>query len=549
MSRGIVANIYMKFIKFSKIAFLSLFLALVFATTVSAQETVSQYVTLDTGWNIISTPKVLESHTFSAGETSENFDIYVLDASQPTGWATMADLGQSEFEPLYGYFINNKTSATQTLTFNYDTSVEPNQKLFERTFSSTGWYSIGVANDEYAKMQSANTSDIDNPSKILSLLEGKYDLVIDFTDAVYNINRKSVALNDPWKAVVPVDIDGLNDFRETKGYAIYIKEANAKYVGFQNDATSSADKLVVKDSLSNPDSTTLLLENNAKSAWYTVFAFDLDTEDSTNDVELTSIDVTVTLSSSTYDSLIDDAELVVNGVTIGEVTVVNGNTSSAVLTFAPASPVVIGSGDRVEVDLNLRFKALSLVDEGTQIFSEMTTANVSNVSAIDAESTDVITASGSSVGNAHTLRTAGMDVSPQSTGVSVTTNDGSLNDYATFQIEMEVTAIEQDVYIATDPATSISYTLQDSAGSATIAGTRSVALTSTANEEGSYFVVNEGETENLTLYVTYSPGANNIAARLVLNSISFAPTATAPTQTHLTIPIVDYGTSVITIVN
>ena len=77
----------------------------------SAAVLYSQTVTLQTGWNIVSTPKLLDSHSFSATENSTNFDIYALDPSKTSGWATLADLGQTEFTPLYGYFINNKTGS------------------------------------------------------------------------------------------------------------------------------------------------------------------------------------------------------------------------------------------------------------------------------------------------------------------------------------------------------------------------------------------------------------------------------------------------------
>ena len=68
----------------------------------------SQIIYLNPGWNIVSTPRILESHSFSVPEVSEDFDIYILDPSRVSKWATMADLDQTEFQPLYGYFINNK---------------------------------------------------------------------------------------------------------------------------------------------------------------------------------------------------------------------------------------------------------------------------------------------------------------------------------------------------------------------------------------------------------------------------------------------------------
>ena len=205
--------------------------------TTQAQATIlySQDVVLASGWNIISTPRVLDSHSFSAAETSSNFDIYILNDS---GWSTMADLGQTEFTPLYGYFINNKTGVTQTLTLNYKSDAPPNERLFERTFSATGWYSFGVANPSYAlSVGSATSTDSNNPSSILSALvtgSSMYDAVVDFTESAASID--SVALSDPWNAAVNTQVNTLRDFREIKGYAIYIKQAGALYNGFQNDS-------------------------------------------------------------------------------------------------------------------------------------------------------------------------------------------------------------------------------------------------------------------------------------------------------------------------
>ena len=207
----------------------------------------SQSVLLKPGWNIVSTPRVLESYEFSAPETSANFDIFVLDASKPSGWATMADLGQSKFTPLYGYFIKNKTGVNQTLTFNYRVDVPPNERLFQRTFTATGWYSLGVANPSYAKPRGGSVTDTNNVDPILNSLLGTfsyYGTVVDFTDARFSTEPDSLALTDPWKATVrspdvanTTEINKLNDFRETKGYAIYIKQANSLYSGFQNNDT------------------------------------------------------------------------------------------------------------------------------------------------------------------------------------------------------------------------------------------------------------------------------------------------------------------------
>ena len=195
----------------------------------------SESINLSPGWNIVSTPRVLDSHSFSLPETSDNFDVFVLNASSTAGWSTLADLGQTEFTPLFGYFINNKSTSTQTLTFNFEASTTPNQRFFTRNFSTTGWYSIGVANSTYSKTVTNDTSDTNNPSEVLNSLAGDYDSVIDLTDGNFTQDTNNVSASDTWKEAIASDINSLNDFRDNKGYAIYISQPNAQYSGFQNN--------------------------------------------------------------------------------------------------------------------------------------------------------------------------------------------------------------------------------------------------------------------------------------------------------------------------
>jgi hypothetical protein len=222
---------------------------------VSASTLYSQSISLTPGWNVVSTPRVLDSHTFSAAETSSNFDIYVLDASQSSGWATMAAEGQSEFTPLSGYFVNNKTGNNQTLTLNFASTTSPNQQLFSRSFTTPGWYSLGVANPTYAwPVGTPGSADIDNPGKILNSLSGAVDSVLDFTASLFSINPDAVGLGTQWQAVVPSDAVLLNDFRETKAYAVHVF-ASSTYIGFQNSDVPAA-----------PASPSISIQNNAAVA-------------------------------------------------------------------------------------------------------------------------------------------------------------------------------------------------------------------------------------------------------------------------------------------
>mgnify|MGYP001563713570 CR=1 FL=1 len=224
---------------------------LLFATQAQAATLYSQSVTLTSGWNIVSTPRVLDSHSFSATENSTNFDIYILNASSTSGWSTMSNLGQTEFLPLYGYFVNNKTGVDQILTFNYKSGTTPNERLFSRVFTKAGWYSLGVANPTYAITQGAATStDTNNPTNILSSLQGSdYNMAVDFTAGNFASNADSVAVSSTWDARSVSDgVNKLNDFRDTKGYAVYILNTSSLYSGFQNDSIPQCSDGIDNDS-------------------------------------------------------------------------------------------------------------------------------------------------------------------------------------------------------------------------------------------------------------------------------------------------------------
>lgn len=321
---------------------------------------------------------------------------------------------------------------------------------------------------------------------------------------------------------------------------------------FTLDEAGSEDELKAKTSSNDPDASTLQVEDDSKSDWYTVFVFDLDTDDSVNDIELNSIKINASTTIAAYSTLVDDVELVIDGVTIDDVTVANGSSLviPAVLTFDVDGDVVIDAGDRVEAELMVRFKSLASTSEGATIKASIDALTTSIVSAEGADDLGNSQLSGAATGDAHTLRTAGLDVSPVSTDADVTVNDSNLNDYATFEIEVEVTAFEQDVYLSTDPATSTSWSLVNGSGATVSAGTSTVVLTSSADEVDGFFEITEGETETVTITVTYVPGVANTAARLVLNSLKFDEDKdVTPDQTQSTLPVTDYRTAVVTIVN
>lgn len=316
------------------------------------------------------------------------------------------------------------------------------------------------------------------------------------------------------------------------------------------------DEVIVKTSSSDPDSTTLKVETDKKSGWYTVFAFDLDTKDSVNDITLNEVPVTVTLSTSTWSARVDDYELVIDGTTIDKLvgsasTSVNGLVTE--LTFDVDGDVVIDAGDRVKAELRLRFKSIPTAQaafEGTTVRGSVTGAQADAIDAEGADTLETTQLSGAATGDVHTLRTKGMSVDLDSVSAVVTNGDQAGDDYATYKIVLDVTAFEQDVFIDVDEAVSLAsgFSVVDSSGSV-VAGTSTVVLDSTADVEGSSFKINEGETETVTLTVTFDATTAGAAARLQLTKIIFGESDGANDQTWMALPATDYRTAIVTLVN
>ena len=320
-------------------------------------------------------------------------------------------------------------------------------------------------------------------------------------------------------------------------------------VTFTIETAGVDDELIVKTSSSDPDGSTLEVEDDSKSDWYNVFTFDLDTDDSVNDIELTTVVVTVnTAATSTYAALVDDAELVIDGVTIDSV-VVTGTATTAILTFDVDGDVTIEAGDRVAAELNLKFKSLASGDEGATVQASVTSVQADLIAAEGADDLTASQLSGAATGDVHTLRTAGVNVEVGTVSAVVTNGDSAGDDYATYKIQLEVTAFNQDVYISTNNATSVAKAIEDAAGSV-VTGTTTVVIESTGDEVGSAFEITEGSTETITITVTFDAATAGAAARLNLNTLTFGSTSGTPTgQTWTASPDTTYRTSVVTLVN
>lgn len=309
------------------------------------------------------------------------------------------------------------------------------------------------------------------------------------------------------------------------------------------DQAGASDELLVRRSDEDPDASVLQLNDNRNSGYLEVFAFDLDTDDSRNDIDIRRLPIELTVNNSTLNTFMRDIRLVVDGETYTDESTVNGSTGVVTFQF-DRGEFTIDNGDRITVVVEVDFQELDEIYEGTTIVGHVTASD------IEAEGDDDLTGNqlqGAATGEVHSLFTKGTSASDNSSSAVVTSVSGSNNDYATFDLNFNLTAFGQDAYIpfGTD---GVSYQLQNAIGTA-LSASGTAVVTSSADERGNFFHVPEGSTEKFTLTVTYLPGVPNTVARLQLLGVHFNDSAASPDQTWNALPASNYRSPAVTIVN
>lgn len=341
---------------------------------------------------------------------------------------------------------------------------------------------------------------------------------------------------------------GTDDVRAIDGAGIdqYTGDA-AETVSFDIQAEGGDDELKVRSSTDDPNSSTLKVETSKTSDWYTVFVFDLEADDQGNDIDVDQLGVNFTTSDDNVSDVVNDVKLVIDGEEFDDFDWVSPAGTSASTTFNVDKDYTVKSGERVPVEVMVKFKSTSGYTSGTTIAASTTAANIT------AEGADDLTAAnsgvtGSASGDTHTLKTSGLNVEPNDDSAVTTVVDGSDNDYATYTIKVDVTAFDEDQYISQTPTTAYTFQIEN-ASDATVLGTSTATTTiisSTAETEGSSYRINEGDTETFTFTVTLNPlpADEGKSFRAQLLTIVSGSSAGSPTgNTFTASPASDYETN------
>lgn len=279
--------------------------------------------------------------------------------------------------------------------------------------------------------------------------------------------------------------------------------------GFDEEATGD---LNITSNSDDPDASILVADENDESDEYTVFVFDIENDEDA-DALLTDLTIDVTTGAGDADDIIRTATLIADGDEF------DGDISAGAIDFEDMDLEIAGD-DEMTFELAI---TLARNPATTTLAFDIDAADVQAEGVESGDDSDV---DGSAGSETHTIAFTGIAVEGVSTSqMVVTPGDSASSTYGTYTIRFDVTALDEDAFIATTTDTSgtvgVTYNIN---GSTFTAETESAVLTSTADLESGFYQVDEGDTETFTLTVTLNP-ADAGTYSVELESIRFNETA------------------------
>ena len=203
------------------------------------------------------------------------------------------------------------------------------------------------------------------------------------------------------------------------------------------------------------------------------------------------------------------------------------------------------NGDSLTVSLNAEARDADDAVDGDEV-ADGFDANGSDTALVDAYGIDLeadgktvedTDRTGTATGETQTFYEEGISATFVSATETVTSVDGTDNDYVTFKIKYDVTAVGNDFYVSdasVDIAEGTLYNVVTGAGTAAgYSQSLSAAGSETGDSEGDVYFVEEGTTRQFTLTVTASAATDGTPAddntgyyQVVLDSIMYDTDAT-----------------------
>jgi len=361
----------------------------------------------------------------------------------------------------------------------------------------------------------------------------------DTANIVIEIEAQNGVINsgstDTW--TVFIDDEGIRA-EDGEGLQQYVGD-DSETVTFDFVEEGDGEELTISTSTDDPDATTIQVEDDKRSDWYTIFVFELEAEES--DIELDRIAIDFETNTAGVRNVIDDVRLIVDGETFDDFDW-NGSGTLASTTFDIDGDYTVEDGDTVDVEVEVRFKSANGAN-----FSAGETIQASVMgNHVRGEGADDLTADGNATGDTHTLAASGISPTREGRSAKTVTVDGANNDYAIFEIEVEIEAFKEDAFISINAAEAFTFVFEDASTGAVLVGATATTSTvsSDADAEGDYYRINEGDSEVFTFTVTLDPLEANEGRsyRMQLLTVRFNDTPSAPDQTWSALPENAYQT-------
>jgi hypothetical protein len=300
-------------------------------------------------------------------------------------------------------------------------------------------------------------------------------------------------------AVRYFDADGVSDDDRTTD------ELPTATANFEIVEEGDGEELKFALADSNPDESDIIVDSDDTTKDVVIMEYTMEAEESDIDIDTLKVKITTVNSTSSSD-VIDDVYLKIDGKEFDAENSASTTGNVTTFEFDIDDDVTVAEGEEVMVEVVVDLKSqengnVTRYSNGTTIMAEVGGTEVDLTVAEGAENLGASELTGSAIGETHTLLAAGV------TDTKITTDQDGGGDSAvgTFTFEVELKAIEENVYIST---TTSATALTAGPFRMTVVGgtaTSSYIVQSDATVESGYFRINDGATETFTITVSVDP--------------------------------------------
>lgn len=254
--------------------------------------------------------------------------------------------------------------------------------------------------------------------------------------------------------------------------------------------------LQISESSNNPNSSTILVEENNTSDTYGIFTFNLE-NDTGNIVDLGYMQVVINTDDSDPRDVIAETWLEINGRDFEGSHDRQINDEVAIYDFGV--DYRIGANDDVDISLLVEFESqLGNYESGQEIYAEIMPENISVK----------VPVKGYAESETHNLAIAGLTLVDWDSISWLSDHDGANNDVVLADIEVELSAFEEDVYLLNDTNPFDLYFENKNGASKNLGDDKYRLVSTTASKDGLYYVIKEGQTESFRLNGELKPNQN-----------------------------------------